>query len=145
MIKLKSKLPNPSRRHGARWLLWLLVATPLIGLVEERWRGQRALSRWKREMAVQGETFEAAQLWPPVTAESAEFFNAFSEVSRKFPARLQAHAGQMSAIVPNESDTARRGRQQAFPPFSYQNQTGNQTNSWQELDDLLQQSQPALT
>ncbi len=95
-------------------------------------------------MAVQGETFEAAQLWPPVTAESVEFFNAFSEVGRNFPARLQTYAGQMSAMIPDESGAARRGSQQARPPFSYQNQTGNQTNSWQELDDLLQQSQPAL-
>ncbi len=144
VIKLKSKLPNPSRRHGARWLLWLLVVAPLIGLVAERWRGQWSLSSWKHDMATQGETFDAAQLWPPVTAESVEFANAFSEVSKKFPARLQTYAAHMSAMIPNESGTARRGSQQTCPPFSRQNQTGNQTNSWQELDDLLQQSQPAL-
>ncbi len=144
MIKLKSKLPNPSRRHGARWLLWLLVAAPLIGLVEERWRGQWSLSSWKHDQAAQGETFDAARLWPPVTAESVEFSNTFSEVIKKFPARVQAYAGQMSAMIPDESGTAHRGSQQACPPFSRQNQTVNQTNSWPELDDLLQQSQPAL-
>jgi len=144
MIKLKSELPNPSRRHGARWLLSLVVAASLVGLVAERWRGRWALSSWKHDRAAQGEIFDAAQLWSPVTAESVEFSNAFSEASKKFPARLQAYAGQMSAIVPDESGTARRGSQQARPPFSPQNQTGNQTNTWRELDDLLQQAQPAL-
>ena len=145
VVKLKSKLPTRSRPLGARWLLWLLVASPLIGLVEERWRGQWSLSSWKHDRSAQGETFDAARLWPPVTAESVEFSNTFSEVIKKFPARLQAYAGQMSAMIPDESGTARRGSQQACPPFSYQNQTGNETNSWQELDGLLQQSQPALT
>lgn len=144
MIMLKSNPPKRPRRPRARWLLLLLLLAPVAGLVGERWRGQSALQSWKRKMAASGEIFEPTQLWPPLTAVSVEFSDQLKQVSKMFPARLQGYAGRISSMVVDESGQARRGSQAAVPAINPQDVAPNQTYTWQELKQVLQQSQPAL-
>jgi hypothetical protein len=141
MIKLESETETPSRRSRLPRLFVLLVLVAVVALVVERWRGQWALKNWKRHMAAKGEVFDAKLLWPPPSARSLEFSNRLAQVLRDLPPRLANYAGLLAGIVQEQPGRARPGSQERYPPMA---QRGDSTNTWQELDDLIGQAQPAL-
>jgi hypothetical protein len=144
MIKFKSEIQLPPRRHRARWLLPLLLLVPVAALVEERWRGHWELQSWKHDMAAKGEIFDAAQLWPPVTADSMEFSNQLAVAVKELPGRLNIYRANLSAIIVDGSGQTRRGSQESCPAINRQAVAQDETVTWQDLDALLQQSRPAL-
>src|SRR5208283_4192706 len=113
-------------------------------LVEEHWRGHRELERWKQNMAAKGEIFDPARLWPPASAESVVFSNQLAGVVKEISGKLQSYGGSVSAVIVDGSGQARRGSQGSFTLQNPEAYSPDQTFSWQELDKLLQQSQPAL-
>jgi hypothetical protein len=141
MIKLKSETVTQSRRSRFPRLFVLLVLVAVMALVIERWRGQWALKSWKRQMVATGEIFDAKRLWPPLSARSAEFSSQLAEASARLPQRLGNYRGQLSGIATEKPGRYRRGSQEPRPPLPH---IGASTNTWQELDDLLQQSQAIL-
>ena len=143
MINLKSETRPPPRRQRARWFLLLLLIVPVAGLVEERWRGRLALQSWEHDMAAKGEVFDAAQLWPPVTAQGVEFSNQLAAVVKNLNGRLQNYAG-INAVILDESGQNRRGSQESHPAIFSGVVSEEQTYTWQDLNRLLQQNQPAL-
>jgi len=144
MIKLKSKPPSRSRRKSERWLILLLVAAPLAGLVVERWRGQWALYNWKQEMATNGESLAIAPLWPLISAEAVSFSNQLAQIVDHFPAPLRAYVGNLSPLTLTESGKALRGSQATCPPLTSRTPEPDQSNTWKRLDALLHESEPAL-
>jgi hypothetical protein len=130
-------------KFAAKYLkhLLILLLVVLAVLVLERWRGQRSLKLWKREMAARGEIFEPTRLWPPPSARSLEFSNRLAQVLRELPPRLANYAGQLSGIVQEQPGQARPGSQEPSLPLA---QKGSSTNTWAELDALIGQAQPAL-
>jgi len=130
-------------RTSPRVIRWLaeIVLTALLILALERWRGQRALRNWQREMTAGGEVFEARQLWPALSSKGLEFTNRLGQAVRDLPPRLSEYAGQLSGIFRPESTTAQRGSQQTRPPMTSRT---NATSSWPDLDRILQQAQPTL-
>jgi hypothetical protein len=147
MIKLKSELeapartPRPSRRRYLPRFLLLLVLVAVVALVVERWRGQWALKGWKRQMAANGEIFEAERLWPTPSAGSLEFSNRLSQVMGRLPPGLANYAAMLSGIVEERVGQYRRGSQERYPPMG---QKENSANTWQALDLQITQAQPAL-
>jgi hypothetical protein len=141
MINLKSETETPPRRSRLPRLFVLLVLVAVVALVIERWRGQWALKSWKSHMAAQGEIFDAKRLWPPSSARSLEFSNRLAQVIRELPPRLASYAGQLSGIVQEQPGQGRRGSQEPYPPMA---QKGTSTNTWDDLDVLVGQAQPAL-
>jgi hypothetical protein len=141
MIKLKSETETPSRRSRLPRLFVLLVLVAVVALVIERWRGQWALKGWKRHMAAKGEIFDAKRLWPPPSARGLEFSNRLAQVIRELPPRLANYAGQLSGIVQVQPGQGRPGSQEPSPPMA---QKGTSTNTWDDLDVLIGQAQPAL-
>jgi hypothetical protein len=145
MINLKSEGKEQLRRHRVRWLI-LLLLVPVVGLVEERLRGQSGLKSWKQEMTVGGEVFDAAQLWPPVSAKSVEFSEQLKQATQQLAGRLGAYSGGISAIILDASGQISCGSKAPGPVRSVNHQmvAMDPTYTWQDLDKLLQQSQPAL-
>jgi hypothetical protein len=141
MIKLKSETEKPSRRRYLPRFLLLLVLIAVVALVIERWRGQWALKGWKRQMAANGEIFEAERLWPTPSARSLEFSNRLAQVMGQLPPGLANYAGMLSGIVQEQPGQNRRGSQQRYPPMT---QKRTSTNTWEDLDVQIAQAQPAL-
>jgi hypothetical protein len=141
MIKLKSATETPSRRSRLPRLFVLLVLVAVAALVIERWRGQWALKSWKGQMAAKGEIFDAKRIWPPPSARGLEFSNRLAQVIRELPPRLANYAGLLSGIVHEQPGQGRRGSQEPYPPMA---QKGTSTNTWDDLDVLVGQAQPAL-
>jgi hypothetical protein len=144
MIKLKSESPGPPRHRRAQWLLPLLLLVPVAALVEEHWRGHWELQSWKHEMVAKGEIFDPAELWPPLDPDSMEFSNLLGGVAYGLPGKLKFYGGNLSAIIVDDAGQMRRGSQESHPVLSNPSDTKDQSCSWQELDALLQQSQPGL-
>ncbi|HVV70026.1 MAG TPA: hypothetical protein VHI52_00615, partial [Verrucomicrobiae bacterium] len=61
--------------HSWRYFLWLLGIILLLGLVlgEENWRGNWAWTRYKKQMAAQGEPIELAAVVPPQVPDDQNF------------------------------------------------------------------------
>jgi hypothetical protein len=144
MIKFKSEIQLPPRRHRARWLLPLLLLVPVVALVEEHWRGHWELQSWKHDMAAKGENFDAAQLWPPVTAQSIEFSNQLAGVVKELPGRLRDYGASINTIILEGSGRARRGSQESLLAYNRQAYFQDPGFTWQDLDALLQQNRSAL-
>jgi hypothetical protein len=97
---------SPPERHsrffrwpGARRVLivaaWC-VTLPVLFVVEENWRGERAWHAFKKEMAASGETLELADLVPPPAAD-AENFAMTPFLAPLFDYRLPTRAGEVIA------------------------------------------------
>jgi hypothetical protein len=127
-------------------LIALLVV--MIALLVERLRGQWALQHWKNEMTARGEVFDATQLWPPESEADLDFSNQMHDAVSKLPSRIRSYASQTAAIVADAPGEFRRGSQESRPWVLSVTGPGtrdeNSTNSWEELNQLVQQSQPAL-
>ena len=141
MIKLKSEPQRPPRRRRRRRLLLLVMLVAVAALLAERWRGEWTLRKWKNEMAAKGEVFDAKALWPAAGTGSVEFSNQLAQAAANSRGRLGLYASQMSAIVVQEPGKARRGSQEPQPLLSRKD---GSTNTWLDLDALLQQSQTSL-
>jgi hypothetical protein len=142
MIKLTSQ-PNRTKRSPHRWrrIFVLLVLGLLTALVIEHWRGQLALGRWKSGMAAKGEILEVTQLWPPASQANTEFSNRLTQVTASLRGRLSDYAGQLSGIVTETTGQYRRGSQEPRPPRQHGEDA---TNTWKNLDELLQQNERSL-
>ena len=120
-------------------LLMALITVAL--LIEERWRGDWALKRWKAEMSGQGEILELSQLLPEVAPASIEFSNEFAQAFQRLPPNLATYSTRISGIIPGQPGTARRGSQEAQPIPTH---VAAPINTWQDLDKTLQQGEEAL-
>jgi len=141
MIKLTSPSKQAARGNRRVRLFVCLLMGLSLALVTERLRGQWTLKSWKSRMAAKGELFEAPRLWPPASAANAAFSNGLAQATGDLRGRLADYAGQLSGIIGEQPGTYRRGSQEPRPP-RLRNDGG--TNTWQKLDDLIQQSQPSL-
>jgi hypothetical protein len=142
MITLKYEPQRPPRRRRWQWLLLLAALLAIAALAAERWRGEWALKKWKKEMTAKGEILDVGALWPTTTAGRSEFSNQLAEVSASSKKWLGSYAGELSAIIVQEPGKARRGSQEPRPPLPRKD---GLTNTWQNLDALLQFSQPSLS
>lgn len=136
--------PSPAgfpRRNQPLRLLLLLLAGLMVALVAERWRGQWALRSWKSEMAAKGEIFEAQRLWPPATEAHLEFSNRLAQAIGSLRGIPSDYAGQLSGIIVEQPGSYRRGSQEPRPP-RFRNDAV--TNTWQNLDEVIQQNQSSL-
>lgn len=133
-------LPNARRRCCWR-LLWFLPLVILAVLIIERWRGQHALASWLQKARAHRETFEVERLWPAPSAANREFSNRFSQVAGELPPRLKDYSVEMFGIVRTSPGMARRGSQEPQPPM----RSGrNRTNTWEDLESLVDDSQAGL-
>ena len=140
-ISLKSFQNRMPSRHRLWQLLGLLLVGLIVALLVERLRGQWALRSWEKEMVAKGETFEVLQLWPPRSDSNREFSDKLTQATRALRGRLTSYAGQLSAIITVAPGSYRRGSQEHRPPRLHNE---DRTNSWQDLDGLLQQNQATL-
>jgi len=138
---MPSPTPKPLRGRSLPGFLLLLVSIAVVALVIERWRGQWALTTWKRQMEAKGEVFDAGRLWPPPSARSLEFSNRLAQALGQLPPGLANYAGMLSGIVLESPGHGRRGSQEPFPPVSHKRSS---TNTWRDLDTLIGQAEPAL-
>ena len=144
MIKFKSEMERSPRRHRAWWLLPLLLLLPAAALVEEHWRGHWELQSWKHKMTAKGEMFDPAKLWPPSSAASMDFSNQLGGTVKEFSGKLNYYGASVSTIILDGSGQAHRGSQGSFTlqnPGAY---SADQTFSWEELNQLIQEKQSAL-
>jgi hypothetical protein len=141
MLALNAEPETPLRRPKLSRLLVLLLL--LVGslLAVEKSRGASALEKWKQEMAVKGDTFEAAKLWPAISPESVAFTNRLNEVMQRLPREWWNYGGQMTVIVADSPGHWRRGSQEPQPVFWYPR---GDTNTWENLKALVPQAEPAL-
>ena len=95
-------------------------------------------------MAAKGENFDAAQLWPPVTAQSIEFSNQLAGVVKELPGRLRDYGASINTIILEGSGRARRGSQESLLAYNRQAYFQDPGFTWQDLDALLQQNRSAL-
>src|SRR5258705_4879754 len=126
LTSLKSQRPSRTR-CCARFVVILFVSGSVL-LLAERWRGQWALSAWKRQMAAKGEILEATRLWPAPSLASVEFSNQMAKAIQELPPGLGKYAGQLSGILQEEPGKCRRGSQELLPPLTQK----NSTNTWQD-------------
>src|SRR6267378_559406 len=129
--------PPRARRFVLFLLLFLLLAFAV--LLSERWQGRSALKLWKQERALKGEIFEAQRLWPAVSPASVEFSKKLEEVLKLLPPGYASYVG-IEGFVQEEPGRFRRGSQESRSRLADQT---NSTNTWQDLDTLVQQAQPA--
>jgi len=141
MKKVQSPPEQATRCHRVLRLFVLLLAGLMVALVAERWRGQWALSSWKRELAAGGEIFEAQRLWPPASELNLEFLNDLTQVTGTMRVDLVDYAGQIAGFIMETPGRFRRGSQEPRPPRP---RNDGPTNKWQALDELIQQNQASL-
>lgn len=141
----RSKLePEPSPNANRRWrwrLLWLLPLVVFAVLIAERWQGKHALASWLQDASTQGESLKFEGLWPAPSAANREFSNQFARVGGELPPRLKEYSGQLSGIIRASPGTARRGSQEPQPPIR---RGGNRTNTWEDLEGLIDDSEAVL-
>jgi hypothetical protein len=136
----KTELGHARRRRVVRAILLLLMLA-VAGLLTERLRGQWTLKRWKDQMAAKGEKLDVSGLWPAPNAESSTFSNQLAKATETREGKLREFAGSISPILANERGNYRRGSQEAQPQMAYRK---NSTNTWQELDEAINQNEAAL-
>lgn len=143
MRRLKPELePSPNANRRWRWrLLWLLPLIVFAVLIAERWRGKHALASWSQNASKQGESLRFESLWPAPSAANREFSNQFARVGGELPSRLKEYSGQLSGIIRASPGTARRGSQEPQPPIR---RGGNRTNTWEDLESLIDDSESGL-
>jgi hypothetical protein len=130
--------PKAHSRAGRKMRLALLVLLVVLGaLLFERWRGQRALSTWRRQMTARGEIFDPVLIWPKPNLQNLQFSNHLAHATQQLPQELKAFAGIMSGMVVVEPGRARRGSQEPRPPFF---DARNSTNTWEQLEAAVQQA-----
>lgn len=133
--------PRPRRPAPWRLYLLLLVLAPVMILTVERWRGQIALRKWKRDAIDRGEILDAKSLWPVPTSRAREFSGELALANAELAPGFSAFCGQLVTLYGDGSGKFRRGSQEPRPPF-YDH--GTHTNTWQQLEDMVEQSQAGL-
>jgi len=141
MLKATPKTTTFSSRHWTLLHVLLVLLVTLAALSIERFRGQLALRSWKHGMEAEGEVFDPHALWPAASTASMQFSDNLARAVSGLPSRLRNYSGQLSGIVADKPGMARRGSQEVRTPMR---NGAAPTDTWKDLDSLLQQSRPAL-
>lgn len=125
-------------RKKALIITAIVLALPVLFLVEEHFRGKWALAKLKREMAAKGEKLTVEECRPPLPLDGAD--NAYPALMRAiavFPGgqASQVTPGSMRAVGPDKVRTV-FSLSEWFDTYT-SDRNPRKTNTWETLADAL--------